>query len=66
MEYVRNVRGRGYIFEAGVQEPNEHQALTTRSEQIDVVRVTIEEHEERTRPVCAESASTDVAGDAPN
>ena len=47
MEYVRNVRGRGYIFEAGVQEPNEHRALSTRSEQIDVVTVTIEEHEER-------------------
>lgn len=45
-DYVRNVRGRGYIFEGGVHEPIEQQALSTRSEQVDVVRVTIEEHEE--------------------
>jgi TolB-like protein/DNA-binding winged helix-turn-helix (wHTH) protein/Tfp pilus assembly protein PilF len=45
-EYIRNVRGRGYIFEAAVPEPGEHPALATRSEQVDVVRVTIEEHEE--------------------
>jgi TolB-like protein/DNA-binding winged helix-turn-helix (wHTH) protein/Tfp pilus assembly protein PilF len=45
-EYVRNVRGRGYIFEARVQELAEPAALATRSEQVDVVTVTIEEHEE--------------------
>src|SRR6185369_2563508 len=46
VDYVRNVRGRGYIFEAGVPQPGKQEALSTRSEQIDVVRVTIEEHEE--------------------
>jgi TolB-like protein/DNA-binding winged helix-turn-helix (wHTH) protein/Tfp pilus assembly protein PilF len=45
-EYVRNVHGRGYLFEASLQKPNAQQALSTRSEQVDVVRVTIEEHEE--------------------
>jgi len=45
-QYVRNVRGRGYIFDTGIEEPEEAKALSTRSEQIDVVRVTVEEHEE--------------------
>jgi TolB-like protein/DNA-binding winged helix-turn-helix (wHTH) protein/Tfp pilus assembly protein PilF len=45
-EFIRNVRGRGYIFDTGVEEPAEHRALSSRSEQIDVVRVTVEDQEE--------------------
>lgn len=41
---IRNVRGRGYIFDANVTDP-EHVLLQT-SEQVDLVRVTVEEHEE--------------------
>jgi TolB-like protein/DNA-binding winged helix-turn-helix (wHTH) protein/Tfp pilus assembly protein PilF len=45
-EYIRNVRGRGYIFETGVPGPHAPATFSTRSEQVDVVRVTIQEHEE--------------------
>jgi DNA-binding winged helix-turn-helix (wHTH) protein len=45
-EYIRNVRGRGYIFEAGPETSDKAETLSTRSEQFDVVRVTIEEHQE--------------------
>ena len=45
-EYIRNVRGRGYIFEAGPETSDKGETLSTRSEQVDVVRVTIEEHQE--------------------
>src|SRR5204863_1092358 len=44
-EHIRNVRGRGYIFEAGQQTSPKGEILSTRSEQVEVVRVTIEEHE---------------------
>lgn len=43
-EYLRNVRGRGYIFDPGVQESNE--MLVMRSEEIDVVSVVIEDDED--------------------
>ena len=43
-QYVRNVRGRGYIFDPGVQESGE--MLVLRSEEIDVVSVVIEEDED--------------------
>jgi TolB-like protein/Tfp pilus assembly protein PilF len=39
------VRGRGYIFDTGVQESSVSQPLPL-AEQVDVVRVTVEEHEE--------------------
>jgi TolB-like protein/DNA-binding winged helix-turn-helix (wHTH) protein/Tfp pilus assembly protein PilF len=45
-QFIRNVRGRGYIFDTGVQEGAPSSALATQSQQIDVVRVTVEEHEE--------------------
>ncbi len=44
-EYVRNVRGRGYIFDTGIEEPKAAEAISVRSEQIDVVRVLIHEEE---------------------
>ena len=44
--YVRNVRGRGYIFDAGLEQARSDQALSTRSEQIDVVRLIVEDEEE--------------------
>jgi TolB-like protein/DNA-binding winged helix-turn-helix (wHTH) protein/Flp pilus assembly protein TadD len=43
-QYVRNVRGRGYIFDPGVQESSE--MLVMRSEEIDVVSVVIEDDED--------------------
>jgi TolB-like protein/DNA-binding winged helix-turn-helix (wHTH) protein len=45
-EYIRNVRGRGYIFDTGREDREGAQAITAQSEQIDVVRVTVEDHEE--------------------
>ena len=45
-KYVRNVRGRGYIFDTGIEQPEADAALSARSEQIDVLRVTVEDHEE--------------------
>ena len=44
-QYVRNVRGRGYIFDSGLEERGD-ETLSTRSEQIDVVRVVVEDEEE--------------------
>lgn len=44
-KYVRNVRGRGYIFDTA-DEQKETIAAPSRSEQIEVVRVTVEDHEE--------------------
>lgn len=43
---IRNVRGRGYILDTEDRELLERATLTTQAEQIDVVRVTVEEHEE--------------------
>jgi Tol biopolymer transport system component/DNA-binding winged helix-turn-helix (wHTH) protein len=45
LEYIRNVRGRGYIFDTGIEEPDKSEPISTRSEKIDVVRVTIHEEE---------------------
>ncbi|HEY6119501.1 MAG TPA: winged helix-turn-helix domain-containing protein [Pyrinomonadaceae bacterium] len=45
-QYVRTVRGRGYIFDTSI-EKEESNGLLTRSEQIDVVRITVEDHEEK-------------------
>jgi DNA-binding winged helix-turn-helix (wHTH) protein len=45
-QYVRNVRGRGYIFEPGLEEREADETLSARSEQIDVVRVVVEDEEE--------------------
>ncbi|HZE73415.1 MAG TPA: winged helix-turn-helix domain-containing protein [Pyrinomonadaceae bacterium] len=44
-QYVRNVRGRGYIFDSGLEERGDETG-STRSEQIDVVRVVVEDEEE--------------------
>ena len=44
--YVQTVRGRGYIFDTGIERPDPSSALLTRSDQVDLVRVTVEEHEE--------------------
>jgi TolB-like protein/DNA-binding winged helix-turn-helix (wHTH) protein/Flp pilus assembly protein TadD len=43
--FIRNVRGRGYIFDTGAENEISTGVLT-RSEQIDIVRVTVEDHEE--------------------
>ncbi len=43
-QYVRNVRGRGYIFDPGVQESSDMRVLL--SEGIEVVSVVIEDDEE--------------------
>src|SRR5437870_4907596 len=42
-QYVRNVRGRGYIFDPGVEERSAAEGFSARSEQIDVVRVVVED-----------------------
>ena len=45
-EHIRNVRGRGYIFEAGAEETEGGAALPAGVDQVDVFRVTVEEREE--------------------
>lgn len=47
-EYLRNVRGRGYILDSNQVEAS--QTLSTHSEQIDVLRVVVEDEEESTDP----------------
>lgn len=42
LEYIRNVRGRGYIFDV---EPGEGKKVETTSEQIDVLRVVVVDEE---------------------
>src|SRR5213593_3496767 len=44
-QYLRNVRGRGYIFDPGV-EVETGRTLAATTEQIDVLRVIIEDEEE--------------------
>jgi TolB-like protein/DNA-binding winged helix-turn-helix (wHTH) protein len=44
-QFIRNVRGRGYIFDTGVDEQAESMTLS-QAEQVDVVRITVEDHEE--------------------
>jgi TolB-like protein/DNA-binding winged helix-turn-helix (wHTH) protein/Flp pilus assembly protein TadD len=43
-QYVRNVRGRGYIFDPGLQESSEMHVL--RTEEIDVLSVVVEDDED--------------------
>ena len=45
-KYVQNVPRRGYIFDPGAGERELGEAIQVRSEQIDVVRVIVEEEEE--------------------
>ena len=49
--FVRNVRGRGYIFDPGVDEKKAIETISTRSEQVDVVRVLVHEEEMDTEPI---------------
>ncbi|MFN2578165.1 MAG: DPP IV N-terminal domain-containing protein [Pyrinomonadaceae bacterium] len=44
-QYVRNVHGRGYIFDTGIGEWKVTEPISRRSEQIDVVRVLVHEEE---------------------
>lgn len=44
--YIQNVPRRGYIFDPGARERETGEALQTHSEQVDVVRVVVEEEEE--------------------
>jgi TolB-like protein/DNA-binding winged helix-turn-helix (wHTH) protein/Flp pilus assembly protein TadD len=44
-QYVRNVRGRGYIFDAGTAVAEAREPLPIRTEQVDIVRVVVEEEE---------------------
>ncbi|MBV9957440.1 MAG: PD40 domain-containing protein [Acidobacteria bacterium] len=45
-QFVRNVRGRGYIFDTGLEEEAANPYFSAQTEQIDVVRVLIQEEEE--------------------
>ena len=58
-QLIRNVRGRGYIFETGTNEVEE-QPARSRIDQVDVVSVTIEEHEE-TEPFGESSQRSSLA-----
>jgi TolB-like protein/DNA-binding winged helix-turn-helix (wHTH) protein/Tfp pilus assembly protein PilF len=44
-QYLRTERGRGYIFDLGLEERGSALALSTRLEQLDVVRVVFEDEE---------------------
>lgn len=59
-EYIRNIRGRGYLFDTGIEEQN-NVALSARSEQIDIVRVTVEDHVEITDSHAPEAVSRALA-----
>jgi Tol biopolymer transport system component/DNA-binding winged helix-turn-helix (wHTH) protein len=50
-EYVRNVRGRGYIFDTGIDEWEAGETISARSEQIDVVRVVVHDEETDVEPI---------------
>ena len=43
--YVQNVRGRGYIFDTGIEERDQRSPVSPVAEQIDVVRITVEDNE---------------------
>ena len=45
-QYLRNVRGRGYIFDPEVNEPGNGTTFSVRSEQIDVMAVVVEDEED--------------------
>ena len=55
-KYVRNVRGRGYIFEAEANGREKIEAASVTSEQIDVLSVVVDEEQE--------GGTTDTAGKA--
>ena len=59
-EYIRNVRGRGYIFDTGVVEQGESVALSA-TEQIDVVRVTVHEEETVTKLIAPSKLSAVIS-----
>src|SRR5882724_4173953 len=77
-QYVRNVRGRGYIFDAALQESSEMHVL--RTEEIDVLSVVVEDdedgdanvlpmvdngrHQPRIRPVDLETFKRDLSSSA--
>ncbi|HYE66588.1 MAG TPA: winged helix-turn-helix domain-containing protein, partial [Pyrinomonadaceae bacterium] len=44
--YVRNVRGRGYIFDPEASEPQKLKGNSIWSEQVDLLRVVVEDEEE--------------------
>ena len=44
--YLQNVRGRGYIFNTGIVELNQPRTLSPVAEEIDVLKVTVEDSEE--------------------
>ena len=44
--YLQNVRGRGYIFDTGIEELKTPRTLSPVAEEIDVVRITVEDNEE--------------------
>ncbi len=44
-QYIRNVRGRGYIFEAGDEGPAASRTVSVRSEQIDILKVLVHDEE---------------------
>ena len=43
-QFIRNVRGRGYIFDPGVEDSEENKR-TLATDQIEFVRITVEEQE---------------------
>lgn len=65
--YVRNVRGRGYIFDAETDEPEIPESQATWSEQIDVVRVVVEDNvgeDDFSHPASAETPVASLPGSA--
>ncbi len=58
-KFIRNVRGRGYIFDTGSEEQQTDEAIPIQSEQIDVVRVVVHDEETDDKSVAqSESAVT--------
>ena len=58
-QYVRTVRGRGYIFDAGVQA-DFSTGVPIESEQIDFVRVLVHEEQASTKPASVAAERTSV------
>ena len=57
--YVRNVRGRGYIFEGEVKAPTKSHALLDGTEEINFVRMVVEDEDEREEAESAARISID-------
>jgi TolB-like protein/DNA-binding winged helix-turn-helix (wHTH) protein len=51
--YLQNVRGRGYIFDTGIAQLRQSASRSVAAEEIDVVRITVEENEELALPASA-------------